>query len=258
MLRNDPDRDWERFGAEDPYYSVLNTEAYRRDRLDADGLAGIFESGERDLRALLAGAELACGRIRRGRALDFGCGVGRLLRPLASEFEEAVGVDVSGSMLALAARHCPGARLCRSDDRLSAVNGEFDFVFSCLVFQHIPVERGERLMRELLRRLRPDGVAALHFTIARSSPAWRQWVHRLRCNFLPAHRLANLASGLRWDEPLMQTNLYSPARLRAIAREEGVEFRGSAPVQHADHLGETLFLRKARSQREDEAERRSG
>jgi len=38
--------------------------------------------------------------LRFGRALDFGCGPGRVTRALAAWFDESVGVDVSPVMIA--------------------------------------------------------------------------------------------------------------------------------------------------------------
>ena len=44
-------------------------------------------------------------RPRRGRALDFGCGVGRLTQALAWHFDECVGVDIAPSMVEHARRY---------------------------------------------------------------------------------------------------------------------------------------------------------
>jgi len=43
-----------------------------------------------------------------GRALDFGCGLGRLTQPLAERFDEAVGVDIAASMIEGARRQSGG------------------------------------------------------------------------------------------------------------------------------------------------------
>ena len=43
--------------------------------------------------------------LRRGRALDFGCGVGRLTQALALHFDAVTGVDISGPMLEHARAH---------------------------------------------------------------------------------------------------------------------------------------------------------
>jgi SAM-dependent methyltransferase len=49
----------------------------------------------------------ALGLDGRGRLLDIGCGPGSLTIPLAPMFEEAVGIDADGAMVAEAARRAP-------------------------------------------------------------------------------------------------------------------------------------------------------
>ena len=50
--------------------------------------------------------------VRRSRALDFGCGVGRLTQALASYFETVVGVDIAPSMLKGARKYNKFADRC--------------------------------------------------------------------------------------------------------------------------------------------------
>jgi cyclopropane fatty-acyl-phospholipid synthase-like methyltransferase len=133
-----------------------------------------FESGEPHVHHVLA-------MIRThlqpdfvpGRVMDFGCGVGRLLIPFASVAEDVVGLDVSPSMLQEARRNCEerqvkNVRLLRSDDDLSGVVDTFDLIHSCIVFQHIPVHRGRTILANLLQRLRPGGVGAIHVTYSKA------------------------------------------------------------------------------------------
>jgi 2-polyprenyl-3-methyl-5-hydroxy-6-metoxy-1,4-benzoquinol methylase len=42
---------------------------------------------------------------QHGRALDFGCGVGRLTQALATHYDKVDGVDISWEMINLARRH---------------------------------------------------------------------------------------------------------------------------------------------------------
>jgi trans-aconitate methyltransferase len=56
-------------------------------------------SGEMDVSDAFAKLDALGVVVRRGLALDFGCGAGRLTRALASRFEQAVGVDVSAPMI---------------------------------------------------------------------------------------------------------------------------------------------------------------
>jgi SAM-dependent methyltransferase len=246
MFRNDPDRDWERFGAEDPYYAVINTERYRTERLDEDRIREVLETGEARIEYILHFASQRFGNLPTGRALEFGCGVGRLLLPLARQYTEVVGVDVSDSMLREAEANCTRAGIENVElvGCLDDAGSGFDFVLSYLVMQHIPVRQGEAIIGELLDRVAPGGVAAIHVTTSRSTARWRQLVHVLRRNFAPLHYLGNVAAGMRWDEPMMQTNLYDGSRLEGAAESSGLVDLVELPVQYADHVGHILFARR--------------
>ena len=111
------------------------------------------------------------------RALDFGCGVGRLTIPLSAACKQVVGVDASPSMLEEATKNAremgaENIEFLLADDNLSALGSEgFDFINSFIVFQHIPIDRGYRLLRRLLSLLNEGGIGALHFTY-RTLRAW--------------------------------------------------------------------------------------
>ena len=98
------ERTWRPHGARGPYFAVCNEDGYRRDRLDATARAAFFDTGR--VHVAWVGrliAERLGGTFRPARVLDFGCGVGRVLLPLAEGTERAVGVDVAPEMLAEAA-----------------------------------------------------------------------------------------------------------------------------------------------------------
>lgn len=249
MFRNDPDRDWERFGAEDPYYSMLNTDRYRSTHLDDELIREVLQTGVANVEYFLHFAQQRFGPLPGGRALEFGCGIGRHVIPLAGSYETVTAADVSPSMLAEAERNCGNAGLTnvefiRVEDSLGGVSGRFDFVLSYLVFQHIPVQRGEAIIERLLDRVTPGGIAAIHVTTHRSAPPWRQFVHVLRRNFEPLHYLGNVAAGMRWNEPMMQTNLYDGTRVKGFAAQSGLAELFELPVEHGDHMGHMLFARR--------------
>ena len=93
------DRDWETWGADDPYYGVLTHAQFRKGAIDAHR-DEFFASGTAFVTDLLARYQHHCGELPRGRALDFGCGVGRLTLAFAPHFAHVDGLDVSPSMLA--------------------------------------------------------------------------------------------------------------------------------------------------------------
>jgi ubiquinone/menaquinone biosynthesis C-methylase UbiE len=103
------------------------------------------------------------------KALEIGCGPGRLMRPMSRHFAEIHGVDVSDEMIALARerlRDTPNAHPHLSDGAsLREFPDEtFDFVYSYAVFQHVPSrEVINAYMRETHRVLKTGGFARLQF-----------------------------------------------------------------------------------------------
>lgn len=163
------DKTWQWYGENDPYYGVLTKSDFRISNLTDTAKAHFFATGERHIETLLMALDGLGFHCDRKSALDFGCGVGRLLLPLARRFEQATGVDVSAGMLAECHRNAISAgvadriNLVESDDSLSGLRGRsFDLVHSFIVLQHIPCERGLALVRKLIGTVNRDGVACLH------------------------------------------------------------------------------------------------
>ena len=92
-------RDWEDLAALDPYWSIVSDAAGKFGRWDQ---AAFLATGEREVEAILRTATDLGYPTQFGRAVDFGCGVGRLTRPLAKRFEGCYGVDISARMISLA------------------------------------------------------------------------------------------------------------------------------------------------------------
>jgi SAM-dependent methyltransferase len=109
------------------------------------------------------------------KVLEIGCGAGRVTRALARFFGEVYAVDISRQMVRQtrqAVSEFPTAHIFHNNGKdLSVIRrrwwhrfglGEkiqFDFAFSCLVFQHIPSrEVIESYLREVNRLLRPGAL----------------------------------------------------------------------------------------------------
>ena len=107
----------------------------------------------------------AMGRDEPREILDFGAGVGNSWPFLAKAFPGAsvTGLDVSAKSLAVAEHRFPGiARPVRYDgEKIPAPDASFDLIFSACVFHHIDGAEHVRLMTELRRVLKPDGVMAI-------------------------------------------------------------------------------------------------
>lgn len=112
--------------------------------------------------ALAAAVELAA-PSERDRLLDVGTGTGGLLAELAWRGvrpAEAVGIDRSASMLAVAAAHAlpAGWMLCSGDARrLPFAERRFDVVTACYLLHLLDSEVRGRTIAEIARVLRPGG-----------------------------------------------------------------------------------------------------
>ncbi len=225
------DQIWERYGEKDPYYGVLTLDRYRLGNI-AENRAAFFASGEAQVAETLKRVEAAVGPVRRGHALDFGAGVGRLSLPLADRFERVSSVDVSRSMLAELGRNAAGRSHVATYGSLDGVAPTLDFALSLIVLQHVPVDRGHAAIRGIWDRLTPGGVLALEVPIAsRHSRAWHLLrTLRDRVPFAPA--LQSLWNGLRGrprHDGAMQMNLYALNRIVGDLMDRGADAVTSLP-----------------------------
>ena len=244
---------WERL-ARDPYYAVLNDDGYRQDRVANDARARFDLSGEQDVAETLGEIRTLIDRdFRPSRALDFGCGVGRLTLPLARECDHVTGVDISRTMIEearrnRAARGLENVTLFTSDEYFSGkstAESTLDFIHSYIVFQHIPPRIGLALADALVQRLVSGGIGALHFTYARTASRTRRIVHRLRRIVPGLNVLANLVQRRPLLEPFIPMYEYDLGALTAMLGTRGCTIVHTRHTDHGGHLGAMLLLRRA-------------
>ena len=177
---NRHDRAWEDWGSVDPLYAILTDPKYRHGGGDR---AEFLETGEEFASAIVQQCEGLGLAQTRGRALDFGCGVGRVTAPLARRFDEVVGLDISESMVASARRMHADVTNCsfevqRSADLADYADGSFDLVLCVLVLQHMSSRQAIlQHLAEFARVLRPGGalVVQLPSSVPRATAlaGWR-------------------------------------------------------------------------------------
>ncbi len=144
--------DWDRRAAEDHKLHIATGHAGSEEVFLASGLQDL-ES------VVLDGLVLS----PTARTLEIGCGVGRLLLPLARQVQAAHGVDISPVMVRKSKDYTaetPNVDIALTDGSLARFeDASLDFVFSFIVFQHIP-ERApiRRYVEEAARILKPGGV----------------------------------------------------------------------------------------------------
>lgn len=159
----DTDSDWISIAERHPYYGVLTNERFLHP--SADDLMEFFATGDRDIAHLLTVAERQFGQFNPKSALDFGCGVGRLIIPLARMTGSATGVDVADAMLALAQTHADDAGVDVELLNDIPTGRQFDWVNTMIVLQHIPPARGYGIIRKLWAAVAPGGLLTLQLTI---------------------------------------------------------------------------------------------
>jgi SAM-dependent methyltransferase len=95
-----------------------------------------------------------------GAVLDFGCGVGRVLRHLADSNGPGLhGTDFNREMIAWCAPSLPFARFHLNDLKgpLAFESGRFDLIYALSVFTHLAETSQITWIEELRRVLRPGG-----------------------------------------------------------------------------------------------------
>lgn len=237
MRRDSVAKAWERFGRQDPYYGVLNSPRFRAAGHAGPARADFFASGDLHVEHLFKVVrESLVPDFAPRSALDFGCGVGRILLPLARVVRQVVGVDISPSMLGEARRNCQDA--CLSNVALhssvSELAGTFDLIHSYIVFQHIPPSSGMKALETLLSVLAEGGVGAIHVVYAARMPRWRTGVHWLRKRVPGAHLLMNMLQRRPASSPLMEMNRYDLNAVLALLQEKGCH---RVSIRFSDHGG---------------------
>lgn len=229
MSPRETDADWAILGDDEPFHSVLTQEKFRRRNLTPETLTEFWATGEEEIQYLRKMLVRHFGEFQSRRAVDFGCGVGRLARALANVSDQVTGVDVSPGMLAEANRHrLPNVTYV---DRLTRET--FDWINSVIVFQHIPPTRGYALFADLLGRLEPGGVLSMQFTLFKDETFIGHAIQNARRATWDGERLRILDETPDPPGSMMMYD-YDLNRLMAMLHDHGVD---QVMLQHTNHGG---------------------
>lgn len=162
-------RDWNELAGLDALWAIES----RPDKKFAKWTIEEFlQSGIVEVERIMSDSRRLGRPLAHGTALDFGCGVGRLSRPLASKFDHVEAVDISERMVATGREIHRGVRNLNfrvnphADLRDVATN-TFDLVCSIIVLQHLPNRAAiEAYLAEFVRVLRPGGLLAFQLPTA--------------------------------------------------------------------------------------------
>jgi SAM-dependent methyltransferase len=167
---------WTTLGREEPHWSVLSNDAFKSRNFERNA-DWFYESGARDtnlVTAILERYGLSPADLRR--AVEYGCGVGRVTPHLAAVFSDLVGIDISESHLsfagkAIAKNGCNNVHLVLARAPDFGMVAPFDVWFSNIVLQHNPPPIIALILRRMFSLLDPGGVAI--FQVTTYAPGYR-------------------------------------------------------------------------------------
>ncbi len=207
-------RDWDDLATMDPLWAIASTPDRRFGGWDEDAF---MASGRRKVEGLMARFDRLGLPERRERALDFGCGVGRLTLPLGEHFAEAVGVDIAPAMIEQARERAAGREGVRyvlnERDDLQALAGEpYDLVYTGLVLQHQPSRATAlRYLGELAGLVGPGGLLVAQLPVGMA----------LRLRLQPGRRAYDALRGLGVSRDVLYKRLrLQPMRMNWVPRAE--------------------------------------
>jgi len=243
------DENWKFYGEKFAYFGVVNWPQFRPENLNEKTREEFFQTGEGYIEQLVGIIRSTVAPdFQPHNAVDFGCGVGRLVIPLAKRCAAVTGIDVSPGMLEEARRNCDqrglsNVSLQETVDALLPQAGKFDFINSFIVFQHIRPERGYEIFKKLVDLLEDGGIGAVQFTYCDPGGIRirsMQWLYR-KIPLLWA--LKNMREGRPFDEPMADMAEYSVNKLFRILQEAGCDVCHTRFSRHGA-LGVLIIFKK--------------
>jgi 2-polyprenyl-3-methyl-5-hydroxy-6-metoxy-1,4-benzoquinol methylase len=154
------ENNWDWFGRVDPLWAISSYKDKKGNKWDNNEF---FSTGLVEIEKIMKYLESHNVEVRHNKALDFGCGVGRLTQALARYFDSVDGLDIAPSMIQLANRYNSfGDRvhyyLNNSEDLSNFSEDSYDFIYTTDVLQHIPPKQSLNYLIELIRILSPKGI----------------------------------------------------------------------------------------------------
>jgi SAM-dependent methyltransferase len=229
-------KEWEEFGKEDPHWSVLTHEDFRKDSIDKNR-ESFFASGAHIasvVRNFCVRNGIDIGSFKL--CLELGCGVGRITSHLAKVFPRVIGVDISANHLAV----------CRNELNTNGITNvtlnnvtniaqldalpTFDFFVSFIVLQHNPPPVMKLILQKILGKLNPGGVAVFQVPVYKSNYSFR-FVDYLK------------------QAPHMEMHALPQRHVLSLIRQAGCELReiredGFASGRSIHSLSNTFFVVK--------------
>ena len=217
MNIKDLQKNWDKFGKKDPMWAILTNPEKKGNKWTEEEF---FKRGRVEIQGTLNYIKRLRIPLTKHRALDFGCGIGRLSQALVKHFEEVHGVDIAPSMIEKAnllnafPDHCH-YHLNAVNNLENFPNNYFDLVYSTITLQHIKPNLSFNYIKEFLRVVHPEGIVIFQLP-AEAAPKLK-WIYRWFPTFL-----LNLFRRLKYDkDAVMEMYYVEKAEVLAFLEKNG-------------------------------------
>lgn len=176
-------KNWNAFAKIDPLWAILTLNDKKGNKWQIDHF---FDTGVHEIESVVQQLSDMGVNILRKKALDFGCGVGRLSQALALHFDEVWGLDIAPEMIALANLYNKQGHKCRfflnDKNNLKILDdAQFDFIYTNIVLQHMKPKYSKQYIAEFARILKPFGIAVFQLPSERirSNVWYKKFLRRI-------------------------------------------------------------------------------
>ncbi|MDO8622952.1 MAG: class I SAM-dependent methyltransferase [archaeon] len=147
---------------ENKYWTDISTEKEAKQKIITH--ENFHNSTEHDVKIILENLKLT----KEDNVIDFGCGIGRLVKPISEHCNMILGLDISEKTLHYSTKYCDGVKNVlfkplHSDSCIDLGNERIDAIYSLLVLQHIEKCKVLNLLYEFNRLLKVGGKVFLQF-----------------------------------------------------------------------------------------------
>jgi SAM-dependent methyltransferase len=244
---------WNAFGERDPMWAILTDAEKRGGRWNREEF---FATGRAQVEALRTELATLGVPLAFRRALDVGCGIGRVTQALAALYDEVEGVDIAPSMIQRAeAENGVGSsrvryRVVEGTDLSHIPDDTIDLVWSFIVLQHMPRAFAFSYVREFVRVLSPEGVAV--FQLPNRPATARAWIRHL-LQRLPHELWQRLRAFRHGGRESLDMAMYtvSPRTVRRLVRDAGGRIVRETPHPTPSYPGTTYYVQAVRGSRSD-------
>ena len=228
------EKNWNLLGKEDPMWAILVSPDKKGNKWKPDEF---FASGRAEINELMESLRKLDVKLNKSKALDFGCGIGRLTQALALHFEESIGVDIAKSMIDAANKFNQFGERCQyflnTHDNLALFpNDNFDLIYTNIVLQHMEPVYSKKYISEFIRILKPDGV--LVFQIPSEQKEIKEaGLRKIVKAVLPAF-VVDLIRKIRYiGEPKMEMHPVSQNEIKEFLKQQKARLIHIEPFESA-------------------------